>query len=143
MSEEKKKILQMLADGKIDVAQADKLLSAVGADQPVSSEAECEPSGNGKKPKFLKIVVNPKEGHRHKDKVNIKIPIMLIKAGVKLGSVLPGHSKDKLSSHLRDKGLDIDLGNLDSDSLDELLKALANTSIDVDDEHETVKIFCE
>lgn len=143
MSEEKKKILQLLADGKIDVEQAERLLSAVGeTDEGIVSDNEKKSLTGCLKPKCLCIEVNPKEGHRHKDKVNIKIPVMLIKAGVKLGSVLPSESKDKINNSLKDKGFNLDLGNLDSDSIDELLKALTATSIDVNDEKESVKIYC-
>ncbi|MEZ5358218.1 MAG: hypothetical protein R3F48_05250 [Candidatus Zixiibacteriota bacterium] len=144
MSEEKKKILQLLADGKIDVEQAERLLSAVG-EKPESacSTDEKEPILNRLKPKCLCIEVNPKEGHESKEKVNIKIPVMLIKAGIKLGSVLPGESKDKVSESLRKKGINLDLGNLDSDTIDDLLKALTCTCIDVDDEKESVKIYCQ
>ena len=141
MFEEQRKVLNMLAEGKIDTDQAEKLLAAIGQ-VDVKREASAAVSGTSK-PKFLKIVVNPKEGHNHKDRVNIKIPIMLIKAGIKLGSVLPEHSRDKIGQHLKAKGLDIDLGKLDSESLDNLLQALKETSIDVEDDHETVKIFCD
>lgn len=138
MSEERRRILQMLADGKLSVEQAERLLAAVGEASP---EPAVAPAGN--KPKFLRIVVEPKNGHPHADKVNIKIPVMLIKAGVKLGSMIPKSSQDKLSSELKEKGLDIDLTRLDSESLDALVTALAETSIDIDDEKETVRIFCE
>ncbi len=142
MSEERTKILEMLSDGKIDVEQAERLLAAVG-ENSTTLAGDSDAVKIGGRPKFLRVIVQPKEGHNHRDNVNIKIPVMLIKAGIKLGSVLPGHSKDKISDHLKDKGLDIDISNLDSDSLDSLLAALTETSIDVDDDKETVKIFCE
>ncbi|MCK5126994.1 MAG: hypothetical protein KAR42_12125 [candidate division Zixibacteria bacterium] len=143
MSEEKKKILQMLSDGKIDVEQAEKLLTAVGkSSDREPNEAKTKPSGNGK-PKFLRVKVIPKEGHRHKEEVNIKIPVMLIKAGIKIGSVIPGKSQDKISEHLKKRGLDVDLGKLDDNSLDAILTALGETAIDINDEKERVRIYCE
>ncbi|MFH1700713.1 MAG: DUF2089 domain-containing protein [Candidatus Zixiibacteriota bacterium] len=145
MSDERIRILNMVAEGKITTEEAERLLDALSRDQNggmvVSNETKAA------KPKFLRILVEPKNGHidegRHGERVNIKVPIMLIKAGMKLGSMLPNGHKEKVSNHLRDKGINIDLGNLDSHAIDELLMGLKETSIDVDDETETVKIFCE
>lgn len=145
MSDEKRQILDMLAEKKITVDDAEKLLEALGSIGSSESEADSG-SGNStiqmkKTPKFLKILVTPK--NEKGDSVKIKIPLFLIKAGVKLGSILPVEARDKLNKAMGEKGFDFDLNKLDSKSLDELLKALQEFSIDVDDEDETVKIYCE
>jgi DUF4097 and DUF4098 domain-containing protein YvlB len=145
MSEERMRILNMVAEGKITAEEAEKLLEALSGGHENTAVGASETTRA--KPKFLRILVEPKEGHgserRHGDKVNIKIPIMLIKAGMKLGSILPNGQKDRVNSHLKEKGINIDLSNLDSNAIDDLLLGLKETSIDVDDEKETVKIFCE
>jgi hypothetical protein len=151
MSEQKKKILGMLAEGKISVDDAERLLAAVdkgeatGATGP-AEHPESEPKA-GRKPKFLCVKVNAKEGksigHGKHEHVNIRIPIALIKAGVKLGSVLPDSAKGKVSEKLGSHGIALDLNNLSGDSLDEFLEALQQTHIDIDDEDESVKICCE
>ncbi len=145
MSEERMRILNMVAEGKITAEEAEKLLEALSG---VLGNTTIEASeSKGAKPKFLRIVVEPKKGQNGEllngDRVNIKVPIMLIKAGMKLGSILPNGQKDRVNSHLKQKGINIDLGNLDSNAIDDLLMGLKETSIDVDDEKETVKIFCE
>ena len=53
MSEERKKILSMLADGKINVEEAERLLEAVK--EPTLSTGE--PLSKGKA-KFIQILVN-------------------------------------------------------------------------------------
>jgi len=150
MSKERHKILQMLAEGKVTVEQAEKLLAAIGAaEEAKENEApEPEPTSNHV-PKYLRVVVDGhKRSHGHGDqngdgKVNIKIPLGLIKAGVKIGSIMPGKAKNKVNSALHDHGINLDLNNLDSDTVDELLQALKTTSIDVEDGEEKVKIYCE
>ena len=152
MSDERKQILKMLADGKIGVDEAERLLEAV-AD---SGDEETEhpehnhhhhhhAEGRCCNPKYLRVVVEPKAdstGYKHK-KVNIKIPIMLIKAGMKLGAVLPEHARERIDGKLKESGLNVDLKNLDSETLDEVMKALQTMSIDVDEDDERVKVYCE
>ncbi len=76
-AEEKKQILEMLTSGKITQDQAMELLNALDG-----SEEETIKTPSGKK-KFLRIRVDDKKGG---DKVNINIPIGLVKIGLKLAS---------------------------------------------------------
>lgn len=150
MSNERKKILGMLAEGKISVDDAERLLSAVAREEAPSGKnataGEAEPA-NDKKPKWLRIQVDGKNGqtvgHGKREHVNIRIPIGLIRAGVKLGAVLPDSAREKLSGKFGEHGMQFDLNKIDGDNIDEILKALTEMSIDVDDEKETVRIFCE
>ena len=77
------------------------------------------------------------------EKVNIRIPMLILKAGVKLTSIVPGKARDKINDKLKDQGIDIDLNNLDSRALDEIVAGLGSMSIDVDDDNDKVRIFCE
>lgn len=146
MGEERKRILKMLADGKITADEAEELLDAI--ENPATMNmVESRESGDESfvkkiRPKFLRIMVEPKDGGKG-EKVNIRIPMMLLKAGVKLASIVPGNAKDKINDKMKDKGIDIDINNLDTKSLEEIITALGTMSIDVDDEKEKVKIFCE
>jgi hypothetical protein len=75
MSEEKKLVLEMLSNGKITVAEAEKLLeSAANIEQGEQSS----PKPLNKK--FLRVLV--KEDNN--TKVNINIPIALAEVGLKL-----------------------------------------------------------
>jgi len=151
MSEERRRILQMLGEGKITADEAEELLDAIEKqyrtdDVEVSTFGTDADSENekkhSKKPKFLRIIVEPKDGGKG-EKVNIRIPMMLLRAGVKLASVVPGGAKDKINDKMKEQGIDIDLNNLDSKSLDEIVTGLGSMCIDVDDDKEKVKIFCE
>ncbi len=142
MSEERKKILEMLADGKIDTSEAEKLLEAV--DKQTDEQIEKSDDDNGDSPKklrYFRVIVTPK--HSGKEKVNIKIPLGLIRAGLKLSSMMPASAKDKLNGKLEEKGIGFNIDELNSKSIEPILQALAETSIDVDDEDEMVQIKCE
>lgn len=150
MSDERKKILAMLAEGKISVDDAERLLAAVAKESGPAATVTAEPAAetaDGRRPKWLRIQVDGKNGntvgHHNREHVNVRIPISLIRAGVKLGAVLPDSAKEKLSGKFGEHGMHVDLNKIDGDNIDEILKALTEMSIDVDDEKETVKIFCE
>jgi len=138
MSEERRQILNMLAEGKITSEQAERLLDALGEAPVVKTER-----GESKsKAKYLRVLVEPKEG-REGDRVNIKIPLNIIRAGVKLGSILPKDAKNKVGEALTEKGFTIDLNELKADNIEQMLSALSEMSIDVDDENERVRITTE
>ena len=142
MSEQRKKILEMLAAGTINADEAERLIAAIKSND-TEHKTESQTSSNNKKPKFLHIKVEkePGSGHRH-DNVDIKIPIILLKAGMKLSAMMPKNSKTELNAHLHNKGIHLDLNSLDSKDLDVIMSALYESSVDIDTEKEKVRIFC-
>ena len=147
MTQERKQVLDMLAQGKITVQDAERLLdklSAIGTSVPESEvgrtgAAGPEPSGEGGasrsgRPKYLRVLVDSSKG----DKVNIRVPLSLVRAGIKLKAVMPEHARQQLS----EKGIDLaDLGGLEGE---ELLQALRELNVDVDAaDGDKVRIFCE
>jgi len=144
MSNERRQILDMLASGKVTAEEAERLLETIGDERPAAQPANAEPSDKATvNPRYLCVLVNPKHDHgRHKEQVNIKIPLGLIRAGMKLGAMLPHHAQEKIHGHLHERGFNIDLKNLDRETLDEVLRSLSEMSIDVDDADETVRIYC-
>jgi hypothetical protein len=146
MSDDRSQILNMLKEGKISVSEAEELLDAIGKshyDSGVTKEGS-SPAASIKKPKYLhvKVVEAPKDGGKG-EKVDIRVPIQLLRAGVKLASVIPNEAKSKVDAALKDKGLNISFDDLEGDKLNELVESLAELSIDVDSEDEKVTIFCE
>ncbi|MEE8577648.1 MAG: hypothetical protein V3T31_10370 [candidate division Zixibacteria bacterium] len=142
MSEQRKKILQMLADGKISTDDAERLLQALNNADAPSTESN-EKSDSRSKPKFLCVKIKDESGAGSKsDNVDIKIPIMLLKAGMKLGSIVPKGTRSKFTSRLAEKGIDLDLEDLDSEKIECLIAALTESSINIDSEKETIRIFC-
>lgn len=143
MSDQRKQILQMLADGKINADEAERLISALEANRDTQTSTGEAARVSGSRPKFLhiKVEAEPDSHHGHEN-VDIKIPLVLIKAGMKLGSLVPEKARNKLNEHLGEKGFNIDLNQLDAEKIDVILQALTESSIDVNSDNEKVRIYC-
>src|SRR5690242_18090819 len=103
MSTERKQVLEMLAEGKISAEDADRLL-----DKLASSGREAESDtvtavgdarGSKPTPKFLRVEIDAKDG----DRVNVRIPLFLVRTGIKLSTMLPS----KVSHELTERGIDL------------------------------------
>lgn len=140
MSEERRRILNMLAEGKITADEAERLLDALGRAEE-ARPSEVAENGPAKRAKYLRVQVAPK--HEGRDQVNIRVPLALVRAGVKLGGVMPNGIKGRVNEALASKGINMDVNQMDARQLEQMIDALGEMSIDVDDEKETVRIFCE
>ena len=145
MSDETRRVLDMLAQNKITVDEADQLLRAIA--QPTgdaASNAAPADSASAKKPRFIRIAVHkPAAGCGGDKDVNIRVPIAIVRSGMRLGAILPGVVGDKVTAHLRERGLDVDLSKLDVAALESLLTELGDVAIDVDSRQAQVRISCE
>jgi SHOCT-like domain len=87
LSEERLKILEMLQDGKINAEQAEGLLQALGEDKKedrTASREEASFFGGGTRGKrwFRVRVTDTDSG---KTRVNVRMPLGIMKAGFKMG----------------------------------------------------------
>ena len=107
MTDNQKRILELLADKKITTEEAYRLLSAMenGGTEPRSSQAR--ESVQKVVPKYLRVTVMPGENAdpKHADRVNVRVPMSLIRAGIKLTSLIPAQARDKIDEALKDKGV--------------------------------------
>ena len=147
MSEDRRKILHLLGEGKITADEAERLLSALERPQGAPG-AEAAGAGEraGQAPKFLRIMVQGKEnGASNPKNVNIRVPLQLLRAGVKLHGLLPPEARSRLNAALGKKGVDFDLNQLKGDGVDEFIETLRAASIDIDadDGRARVRVFCE
>jgi hypothetical protein len=153
MDEPKKKILEMVASGKISVDEAAALLDRVaevvpgprqiegpgGAEQEETPKAPPRlPQASGRtasrRPRYLRVNVESSEG----DEVNVRLPLALIKTGIKLGSLLPKEA----SSAIDRSG--VDLSKLAELEGDELLEALSELQVHVESsDGDEVHVYCE
>ena len=142
MTENRRQVLDMLAQGKITVEEAERLLSLV--DQPTGSDSAGTETREARKqtPKYLRVVIGGGDDSQS-EHVNIRVPMGLIRAGVKLASVLPKDATSKVNQKLKDKGIDIDLGNIKADDLKHLVDSLADLQVDISDGNEKVRIYVE
>lgn len=139
MSEERKKILEMLAQGKINVEEAERLLSALS--DTISESSTGERTGSSRL-KYLRVVVEPGPGSNKDERVNIRVPIKLIRAGIKLASLLPNDVQGKVDDALKEKGISLDFSQINEENLEEIVESLRDLTVDVEGE-ERVRVFCE
>ncbi len=139
----------MLGEGKIDADEAERLLEALDSSRSSASAAHDDRSESGKSsagtttPKYLHIQVEAGPGHESgHESVNIKVPLVLLKTGMKLKGLLPAKARDKIQKHLGEKGIDLDLNDLDSEKVNCFIAALCDASIDIDADNERVRIYC-
>ncbi len=144
MENNRRQILDMLAEGKIGVEEAERLLSLVSPESesagPGQQSKESRPQA-----KYLRVCVEPDEGagEDHAERVNIRVPMALIRAGVKLASLIPSSSAESVNEELRKKGITFDIGSLKAEDLEPLVDALQDLEVDVEDGHHKVRIFVE
>ncbi|PKB82440.1 MAG: hypothetical protein BZY88_04200 [SAR202 cluster bacterium Io17-Chloro-G9] len=142
-NENRRQILDMLAQQKISVEEADRLLSLI--QDPAGGDSEKERS---RRPpaKYLRVVVEPdseKDGDGGGERVNIRVPMGLIRAGVKLAGLIPSDATARVNESLQKQGIGIDLGNLSVENLEELVDALADLEVDVQDGKQKVRVYVE
>jgi len=146
MSESTKRILDMLAANKVTSDEAYRLLTALKNAEEAESDAGGEFQAPKKNPKYLRVTVTPGEDapSDKQDRVNIRVPISLIRTGMKLAYLIPPQAYDHIDGALKDKGIQFDIRNIKKEDLSELIDALSDMEIDVESgQGEKVKVFVE
>jgi hypothetical protein len=139
MNEERKKILSMLAEGRISTEEAEALLDSVASRAHASTEAGGKaPPAN---PKYLRVVVEGDHGP-HGGKVNVRVPFNLIRAGIRLAALLPSVAHEPINRALKENGLNIDVSKVRPEDLEELVQHLSELSVDGNG-GEKIRVFCE
>jgi len=140
MSDNQKRILDMLAEGKISAEEAQKLLAAIGpgGDEPKSALP--------RNAKYLRVVIHPDpDAPKSEDvkRVNVRVPVALIRAGIKFTSLIPADASDQVNEALKEKGIDFDVRNLKPEDLEELLMAMHDLEVDIQNGKEKVHVYIE
>jgi len=138
--DEKKKILEMLSAGKINVTEAEQLLAAVGS--TTETMATSPMAGlERKRPKFLRIEVKTTDENGPQN-VNVRVPFNLLRAGVRLAQLMPANVRGQVQEGLDSSGLNLDLSKVKPEDLDQIVDQLADFQVDVEGK-DKVRIFAE
>jgi len=86
--------------------------------------------------------VEPGPGSKKDERVNIRVPIKLIRSGIKLASLLPNDVQGKVDDALKEKGISLDFSQINEENLEEIVESLRDLTVDVEGK-ERVKIYCE
>ena len=149
MSDHRRQILQMLSEGKISPDEAERLITAV--EGPVGTKSTDPAFGSAEKsrPRYLRVVVDSEDegGHEGPTKVNVRVPMQLLRAGVKLAGLLPAPALHRANHAMQEQGVPIDLTQLKPENLEELVEQLNDLTVDVDQKDGgtkvKVRVFCE
>ena len=131
-----KKILEMLSEEKITVEEATALLSRLQNTEGDTDESgsDTDQENRGKTPKYLRVLIDSADG----DKVNVRVPLSLIKTGIKLSALIPGDAAARIGNS------GFDLSQISQLSGDELIEALRELQVDVDSANgDKVRVFTE
>ena len=159
MNENRRQILEMLAAGKITADEAERLLAAL---EPESTPTVGRVSGSStgrqrqrktatvsSRSKYLRVLVEADEamtGMKGPTTVNVRVPMQLLRAGVRLAALIPQQAHDQLDAGAEQHGVPLTLSQIKPENLEELIDHLEDLTVDVDgrDGNATkVRVFCE
>jgi len=145
MNDDRRSILNMLAEGKITADEAERLLSALDrAPAPSAAAADAGYPANRAKAKYLRVQVDTDEEEAGgPTKVNIRVPMQLLRAGVRLSSIIPPKARDEVNAAMAREGIPFDINQIKPENLEDLVDQLSDLQVDVDQEKTKVRIFCE
>jgi hypothetical protein len=141
MNDNRRQVLEMLASGKITAEEAERLIAALerGSNNGVGATAMSEAD----KVKYLRVLVDTKDPLDGPTKVNVRVPMQLLRAGVRLTGVIPASAREEVNNALRKEGIAFDINNVTPQNLEELIEQLRELTVDVDNENTKVRVFCE
>ena len=138
MTDNRRQILDMLASGKLTAEEAERLIAALernGAGATALSDSD--------RTKYLRVLVDTKDPLDGPTKVNVRVPMQLLRAGVRLTGVIPASAREEVNAALRKQGITFDINNVTPQNLEELIEQLRELTVDVDNENTKVRVFCE
>jgi hypothetical protein len=141
VTEQRRQVLQMLAEGKITADEAERLIDALEREQPESPPgAALRPKP---RPRYLRVVLVDNSGVDGPGRLNIRVPLQLLRAGVRLATLIPPQALTKVNAELDKAGVPIDLTQLKPQQLEELIEQLDEVTVDLDDGDTKMRVFCE
>jgi hypothetical protein len=139
MNEDRRRILAMLAEGKISADEAERLLDALAAPRaPDGAPAAVQ----RRRAKYFRIEVDALEADGP-TKVNMRIPMQLLRSGVRLSALMPASARDQVNEAMARNGIPFDISQVKPENLEEMVEMLSELSLDVDHDRAKVRIFCE
>jgi hypothetical protein len=151
-TDDTRRILDLLSQAKITVDDADRLIKAMSADQPTAPPPE-DKAPDGRPPvRWFRINIHKpakEAGHKPKD-VNIRVPIAVVKGGMRLGAIIATFAGEKAALRMKRRGVDLDLATINGDlsrmngaEFDAFMQSLDEMNVEIDDGKSLVRITAE
>ncbi|TMC95270.1 MAG: hypothetical protein E6I58_10385 [Chloroflexi bacterium] len=136
MTEARRQVLELLAAGKITADEADRLIGALqGGESGVTTAAPAKPA-----PKYLRVIVDSNEKDDGPVHINVRVPLALLRAGVRLASLIPGSAQAEVNRALREQGINVDVSQIKPENINEIIDQLRDLTVDIDHKSDDVKI---
>jgi|SRR5215469_9129805 len=137
MNADRRQILDLLSQGKVTADEAERLIAALERGEgPARHET-------GAAPRYIRVLVDAQDALDGPTKVNVRVPLQLLRAGVRLTGFIPAVARDQVNDALRKEGIAIDINKLTPENLEEVVAQLQDLTVDVDNERAKVRVFCE
>ena len=156
MNEHRRQILEMLAAGKINADEAERLIAALEPEPEAAAPTSAgrTESATALKPargraKYLRVLVEADPsmtGLKGPTTVNVRVPLQLLRAGVRLASLIPPQAHEQLDQAFSKHGVPLNVSQIKPENLDELIDHLEDLTVDVDGKDGNtvkVRVFCE
>jgi hypothetical protein len=141
VNEERRQVLEMLAEGKVTADEAERLIDALERQQP-----EAQPGAalrQKRRPRYLRVLIAENSGDGEPSRINVRVPLQLLRAGVRLTSLIPPQALTKVNAELDKAGVPIDLTLLKPQDIEELIDQLDDVTVDINDPDSKIQVFCE
>ncbi|PZG36680.1 hypothetical protein C1I98_26530 [Spongiactinospora gelatinilytica] len=140
MNEQRKDILDMLAEGKITATDAERLITALDrARPPVVAGPPVRPKGRAK---YLRVVMEfCEEGDS--GRLNVRIPLRLLRAGVRLAALIPPQALARANAELGRSGVPFDLTQLRPEHVEAFAEHLDEAIVELDQSDGHLRVYCE
>ena len=142
MNEDRRRILAMLAERKITADEAERLLDAMGR-EPAPRLGSAPTHGSNGAPKYFRVEVDAHEPGDTPTKVNVRVPMQLLRAGVRLSALIPPRARVEVNAAMAREGIPFDINQLKPENLDDLIEHLGDFNVDVDSGDAKVRVYCE
>ena len=138
MSEDRRRILELLSANRINVDEAERLLQACGEgweNQGRTAAGEAEAA-----PRYMKLIG---EDDASQETFRMTVPLSLIRAGIKLKALIPETAREHTVNGLQAKGIGINPFDLPADQIEEFIQSLGELEIDVNDAGSRFRLYLE
>lgn len=139
MKEEKLRVLNMVAEGKISPEEGGQLIDKLEKDQKDIGNSDVLQAMEAKN---FYIKVEPKDG-KSKDQVSVKVPFALLKAGLNIAGLIPKEAQEKINSSMAEKGMSFNISDMKPENIQEIMTALEEFTVDIETDDSSVKIYCK
>jgi hypothetical protein len=139
MSDETKRVLEMVAAGKITVDEGERLLGVLDAGRPAPPPPEAERPV----PRFLKMEAGATGKDGKDEGFRMRVPLDLLRAGIKMRALIPETKRNKINVKLREKGIEGDIFEMTDDQIDTLIRSLGELELEAGDGDGSFRLYLE